>query len=273
MALLEKSLEEAISLHFSKEVKIKKWDTLEFTKSGDNFSTTVKCIEVQLDSENKCTDVDLVKTEGGGNGDNKVWKCIIKNNQEELTEFFKIFSKFAFETEVHFFTNLLPNINRELELKKMSTLNTPKYYGSSLAEGKEFILIEDLRQLKLKMSSNPRVQMNIKQSTAVLKELAKLHATSHFWLLKNNRITSTKVKNFIVNPGPIQNIFKGLLESRINAALQYLEKLPKQEKAISWLKSLSSNKTEVMNTVLGQAQAPFQSLCHGDTWTNNFLLK
>ncbi|XP_047740063.1 uncharacterized protein LOC125179036 [Hyalella azteca] len=264
------------------------------------------------------------------------FSCVAKLNSKKNCDFFKIFSKFAFENEVFFYTEILPVINSELTKASSSDLSVPMYLNSSLKPNDEVLLMEDIRQSHFRMLDK-KVGLDTPRLCLVIKELAKLHASSHILLTRykssinnnastqisttsgtqdkennlasdpNQRLTglaetgsqansvllsnrngedtrqnqvyslSEKVYRYLSSPsyisaqGPVFKILVGLVKKRIVTALDVLENESDVTAAKQWLTRTLADVPALLLTMLGNCQAEFLVLCHGDLWTNNFM--
>lgn len=238
---------------------------------------------------------------------NSSWTGIVKMNSKKDSTFFKTFSKFIFKTETEFYTTILPNLMGIFNKPEQMLVRMPKYYFSSMLNNEEVIILDDLRCEGYKMA-NKSDGLTFVQCKLAVEGLGKLHAASRLLrnklteslrnvdtnsmidsehmdhvdfvtYLSNNSSMQSKLlnlisgDNYLVTNNSIFQLFTELVSNRITRALAFLENIPRQEAATTWLRNILANVPRFLKLMLCDANSEFTVLCHGDTWTNNFMFR
>lgn len=260
--LTEEQVRRVLLADQGNEARLFSWTVKDFTEKGDNYATLVTALSV----------VFLL------NGNERTLSYVVKINPKMgLMSEIPGFSRTFFDKEVEFYCNILPSLNAELRRLDLPPLNFPKYHYSDLESHNEAIFMEDLRLKGFKMMDRKR-GLDVKHTTLIVKELARLHAASmllqaetpntdladRFPFLKKDWHNFSDDKNVDV----LENMCKGGCEM----AEVILQRYKGYDKAVAWTVKAKDSVTEIFRRHI-KREAPFEVICHGDCWNNNTLFR
>ncbi|XP_064120857.1 uncharacterized protein LOC135225483 isoform X2 [Macrobrachium nipponense] len=257
--IAEEDVKETLLCDKGEEAALISWEVVDFTKTGDNYSTFVTSIQVTYSMADEELQVSYVT---------KVNPCRKLEGFESITHA-------LFEKEVNFYLNLVPDLNSVLEEAGIETLNLPRCYHVNLDQGQERAYYEDLRERGFKMVDR-RQGLDAAHVTLVLKELAKLHAASRL-LQEKSPEESLEEKYYPtlqdwLNLGEEANeVLTPMLQGYLNHARDILKNSGGEKRILEWIESLRPNLREDMITKM--QSDTFGSICHGDCWSNNILFR
>ncbi|XP_066990495.1 uncharacterized protein [Macrobrachium rosenbergii] len=257
--ITEECVQEALEEDKGRSAQLLSWKTEDFTKKGDNYMTVVKSLKVKY------------KIDHTENEKSYVTKTLGHNTMKA----FRDITRMGFHKEAQFYSDIAPALNIQLTKVDQQPLRIPACYYTSLEYKKEVIILEDLRGQGFQMYDR-RKEMDVAHITLVLKELARLHASSYLLQSKDEHGNLADVYEFIavdwvnLNDDSIKfstELFEGFIEN----AVAILNKVGKYKQAIDWLNDLKPNVHKKIEEQLMQKIPQFSVICHGDCWNNNTL--
>ncbi|XP_068230150.1 uncharacterized protein [Palaemon carinicauda] len=259
--ITEECVKEALEEDKGRSAKLLSWKTENFTKKGDNYMTVVKSLKVKYKSDQRENEKSYV-TKTLGHNPMKAFRDI---------------TKMGFHKEAQFYSEVAPALNVQLTEVGQLPLRIPACYYTSLELKEEVIILEDLRSRGFQMYDR-RKEMDVAHITLVLKELARLHASSFLLRSNDGYENLEEVYKFItvdwinLNDESIKfsrELFEGFIEN----AVAILNKVGKYKQAIDWLNKLKPNVHTKVEEQLMQKSPQFSVICHGDCWNNNTLFR
>lgn len=251
-------LEATLAKDKGPDARLLSWAIKDFTEKGDNMATCVTSVEVKY----SLNDADhhtsyVVKL-------NPLRKGVAL---EEMTS--KIFKK-----EINFYTDILPDLNSALEKAGLSRLRVPTFYFADSTAGSEMIFFEDLRVRGFKMADR-RKGLDVAHANLVLEELAKLHAASYVLQIKTGDLTDRHPKlleDWMTSTGEEGEFVQNMMANNMNGAINLLDKIEGYDSVLQWAKRTQNTWMDLFRDLLAR-KAPFEVICHGDCWNNNFLFR
>lgn len=234
------------------------WKIVDFLKKGKNFACIVTTIEVKymLDGQN----YEVI--------------YVVKLHPCAKMESRLLFNDVIFEKETKFYNQLIPELNSVLKRSDHREIHFPKCLHASHDEGKQMIILEDLRPQGYRMHDD-RCGMDKTHATLVLRELARLHAAS--LLLQNKRPD----QDFIAQHPYIKKDWyylthanRGMLdlfENSLTFAKEILIKEEGYEKVPPWIDNIIPNIVDIFYKQLECGEP--KVVCHGDCCNNNLLFR
>ena len=245
-------------------VLVQSFSIKNFTKKGDNFISIVTSVLAHYKSS-------------GGQECEAVY--VVKLNPLEIVEVFAAQVNAFFFKEIHFYKQMVPLLNSLLDSKCVGSLAVPKYLHSVPTQNEQVIYFEDLRQSGYQMVDCQK-GFDVNHLKLVLKELAKLHASSY------SLLSSVRCRNSdpVVEFPCLQHHSKLMAESgsvfngtestiiRLTLTIEVLKSMSGYYAAIDDLHCLID---EVKCSGLPKPGVPplCEVISHGDCWSNNFLFK
>ncbi|XP_050089252.1 uncharacterized protein LOC126573301 [Anopheles aquasalis] len=233
------------------------------SREGDNYMSVIKrvvahCTIKTLDGQNHAFTISLI------------FKRQITNPQRR-----KLFRcDAAFENEITAYTSIIPVLQRLAPYK----LPYPRCLSADSDDRGERIVLKDLTTAGFSMVDR-RIGLSFTHCSAVMKELAKLHATS--LALKHGHPAQyasvcAKVREIVFCP-EAADFYTHSLETSLRGALDSLRysnrsgELDRPIKAIE--QGLSSGRLYrlMSGLVCNLADESWRVICHGDTWVNNLM--
>ncbi|KAG0728017.1 hypothetical protein GWK47_003882 [Chionoecetes opilio] len=237
------------------------WKCEDFTKKGDNYASFVTSVKVQY-REAK---------EGALKEASYVAK--IAHQMEMETKFRSIMNE-VFEKEGCCFLEILPKMNQAMRELHLDAIRTAEGYCVSLELGKEVLMVEDLRARHFKMCDRRR-GMDVLHATLVLKELGRMHAASLVVEKLGCSLTETWpviVEKWLHSEDSSMDMFIKIMAAQIEGAAMIMEKIPKYEHVVEWIRELKPRAMQIFKDALLQG-LKFSVLTHGDCWSNNVLFR
>ncbi|KAB7500015.1 hypothetical protein Anas_13176 [Armadillidium nasatum] len=236
------------------------WNIKDFTSKGDGYTSFVTSVTVKYKK-------DEIQSEAS---------YVVKLNPKRPPSPFSDMTKMMFPRETVILNDIIGAMNKHLERLFLEPLRTPKVFSSTMEDGKESFLAENLRTQGFQMHPKRQAQ-DVRHGLLVMEELGRFHASS--LLLKESispKSFEEKYENFEeFSFSPDSGFFKmfmNMIESQAEVAINFLREIPKYEKCVKWL--------QAHKQTLGQKffegytpRKPFEVLVHGDCHTNNMLFK
>ena len=184
-----------------------------------------------------------------------------------------------FRKEYSFFSEILPLLNAELSRIDETPLSVPKCFFYTDIEGEEAMYFEDLRLYQYKMYDK-RKSMDEDHSRLVVKELAKLHASSVLLFSRGSYLGKDMLETFpdLINwSDAVENsggkpVLKDLVSSFLETAAAIASRCKGYEKVAKSIRSLRKTSRDHYEEQMSTTKQ-YQVLYHGDCWTNNFLFR
>ena len=179
-----------------------------------------------------------------------------------------------FRKEIGFFTDVLSLLNSELARVGEQPLRVAKYLHGVCELGREVVYLEDLRSSGF-ISYDRKKGLDVEHVILIIHELSRLHASSVLLMSRKdyreieNKIPTLEELWFMVDDkNQMQTLFYGLMETGVNIA----ENCPGYERVHIHLKKIMNNVMETMSEDL-KFEDHLKVICHGDSWTTNFLFR
>ncbi|KAK8738207.1 hypothetical protein OTU49_004104 [Cherax quadricarinatus] len=256
----EAQVKEALRRDKGTGANLLSWSTEDFTKKGDNFMCSVKQLKLSFSQDHQSLEVSYVVKLKNAFGD-------------DLKEFMNM----SYEKECLFYSMLLPALNTELQAASLEPLRLPRYIFHSLEENEEVLILEDLSYLEFKMADRKR-GLDVAHAELVFLELARIHAASY--LLQAHLPSGSLVEEYSFLGKDWHNYSQEaelqvgkILQEDFNVTVKVLETAEGYEESAAWLKDLVVPRCLDVFEEQIKTQPPFEVLCHGDCWTNNFLFR
>lgn len=251
---VEKSLQE----YKGPSAKLESFTVKDFTKKTDNYMGFVTSISVAYSQSGKQHETSLVaKLNPASSG---------------MQTFFG--SK-AFMKEIGFYSQIIPELNKELAKLGERKLHTPRFLHAVLVEKSEIIYFDDQRNENFKMFDRMK-GMDKAHTELIINELARWHAASHFFLSR----TENRNIDIIQKYPCLQELFDSdeteekkeqgwsdFTQSTVHMAnahegYEYVAKYLKEKGQCYKLFSSQLKDTNLANVI-----------SHGDCWINNLLFR
>ncbi|KAG0720160.1 hypothetical protein GWK47_006935 [Chionoecetes opilio] len=257
----EKLLRAALKADKGDDAEMVSWEVKDFTNKGDNYACVVTS--------------GIVRYRQGDDKEREV-TYVAKCNPLRNMAAFESFTKIVFMKEAQFYQKIVPLINTELEATGQEPLRLPTWYVNHLVEGKEIIVLKDMRPDGFKMFDRLK-GMDVVHVSLVLQELARLHATSTIVQAKMSEPMEVTYDFLQKDYGDYsgaayERFFETVFASNMETVAKMAEKVGGYDTVVKWL---NSNAAQGLDMVLGclKKSPPFDVICHGDCWNNNILFK
>ncbi|KAB7499283.1 hypothetical protein Anas_04959 [Armadillidium nasatum] len=211
-----------------KNAELLSWNIKDFTKKGDGYTSFVTSVTVKYKK-------DEIQSEAS---------YVVKLNPKRPPGPMADMTKMMFPRETVILTDIIGAMNRHLERLFLEPLRTPKVFSSTMEDGKESFLAENLRTQGFQMHPKKEAQ-------------DVHHAVLEPWFGPNSSFF---------------NIFLNMIKSQSEVAINFLSEIPKYEKCVKWLQAHK----DTFGAYYFEAftpRKPFEVLVHGDCHTNNMLFK
>ncbi|XP_067644308.1 uncharacterized protein [Eurosta solidaginis] len=246
---------------------VKYWRCSAGSGQGENYMSVVKRIEVSnraFDSERESPVLE----------DSQYFSFIVKRQILSPSRRLLFRCDEAFCNEINAYTYVIPVL--EKYFINGDTVFPQCYYAGTDKKG-ELIALEDLKRRGYSMP-NRLVPFDLYHCEIVMKELAKLHATSIAAKHLNNNdfrahyrkvneiVYCAEAESFYGNllSASIEESLKSLRESNIDGSLSYSICMIEQLKAELYAKIMHS---------INNANDCVSVMCHGDLYVNNIMFK
>lgn len=251
-------VEAALAKDKGPDARLVSWAVKDFTQKGDNMATCVTSVEVTYSTD--------------AAEDRRV-SYVVKLNPQRKVEGMNMISDIM-EKEINFYTDILPDLNGALERVGVSRLRVPTFLFAQGAAGSEMIFFEDLRARGFKMADR-KLGLDAAHAHLVFKELARLHAASD--ILKKSYGDPTErhpllKKDWISSTGEERDFMQKIMTSNLEGAVKLLSKIQGYDNILQWTIQNQPRNMDLFESQLA-AEPPFQVICHGDCWSNNFLFR
>ncbi|CAL4144096.1 unnamed protein product, partial [Meganyctiphanes norvegica] len=255
--LNDSAVQAALTADQGEDAKLESWENVPFTNKGDNFASFVTSIQVKFKKGDQNRQISYVV---------KLNHCYPKL----LPDWPDLVPR-LFEKEGKFYLEVLPELNRFMTESGQKLLPFPKCYYAQYDEGKEIVILEDLRPKQFKMTDR-RKGMDLQHATLVIQGLGRLHAASSL-LLKKYSIDDLKSRYpFIFKENWDQKVIEDMMAPAITNGKEMLIKIGGHEKAVSWLDKQLSEIYGFFKMNYASSP-PFNAICHGDCWNNNIIFR
>ncbi|KAK7082820.1 hypothetical protein SK128_022979 [Halocaridina rubra] len=250
----------ALEADKGKDAKLISWNTVDFTKKGDNFISYVTSVRVKYFLNNAEQHVIYV----------------VKLNPLRDFEAFEEFTTKMFVKEIDFYRNFLPELNSVLESLKLPPLRLPKCFHATKEPGKELIILEDLRSSGFTMAKRQK-GLDYRHVLLVIKELARLHASSVFLQKKYAKQDLTERHPFLrlewsSSASKESKQFNMIMAKSNENIISMLNHIGGYQKAVNWITKHKNRFVDIVQDMIKRAP-PFDVVCHGDIWNNNILFR
>ncbi|XP_066976203.1 uncharacterized protein [Macrobrachium rosenbergii] len=258
--ITDENIQAALKNAEGSDAQLISWSLQDFPTKGDNYTHIVTSVEVKY----HLNDVESTNS------------FIAKLGIPQPTVALHDSIHFAFVKETEVYQELIPLLNTEMTSLGLKPLRVPKCYYAACGPEKEVIYLQDLRCCGFQIYSRQKV-FDRAHTTLVLKELAKLHASSLLLQVTDGyedleaKFSILHKDCFDITKETIQ-LSKIILNRYIEKTLAVLRDIGNYEKAVDWLESLKPRAFELMMKQLNY-NTRFAVVCHGDCWNNNMLFR
>ena len=256
-------VEQALFADEGPTAKLISFQMRNFTSKSDNYACIVSSVELIFEKD----------------GETRETSYVVKLNPLRPVPMMEKMAALLFEKEIGFYREILPLLNKELERLEHSTLRMPKYLHSVSRAKEEVIFLEDMRRRGFKRL-NPKVGMDRNHTLLIIKELARLHATSAVLMNTEEFKRDSLEKKFPfleeaftkMMDDPDGDMMNFWMVEAMTTSAEIAERNKGYEYAGKFLRYLIPNCSDVMKNAL-TTDEPFVTICHGDCWNNNFLYR
>jgi len=242
------------------EAKLVSFKVVDFTAKGDNYVSLVTSVVVDY-----CLGDEQVKEV----------TYVVKCNPQMTMETMGDSVAFVFEKETIFYEQILPELNSVLKSLELPKLSVPQMFYSSAEPKRDLIFLEDMRKKGFKMHDRKK-GLDMEHATLVIKELARLHASSKILFERAGKDIALKkygLNEKVYDKFPqLDDMYTEWFKSSFVSISDTLAETEGYEKASKSLKALAPQ----AYSLLLQGMKPveqFAAICHGDCWSNNLLFR
>lgn len=237
------------------------WALKDFTKKDDNLTSVVKVIDVEYSLQGAETQTSSYVV--------KINPSLKENEYESFTH--QIFTK-----ESSFLRDLAPKLSSLVGAAGQRPLAFPAHLFSRMDEGREFIIMEDLRRRGFR-SRNRLQSLDVAHTTLVMQELARIHAASFLLQARQPTRKLADAYEFLKADwanftGEKRATFQTMFSDCMADAMTILENVGGYEKVTEWMERSQASCMDVMEAQVSK-DYPFEVLCHGDLWTCNLMFR
>ncbi|ROT71080.1 hypothetical protein C7M84_010599 [Penaeus vannamei] len=237
------------------------WALKDFTKKDDNLTSVVKVIDVEYSLQGAETQTSSYVV--------KINPSLKENEYESFTH--QIFTK-----ESSFLRDLAPKLSSLVAAAGQRPLAFPAHLFSRMDEGREFIIMEDLRRRGFR-TRNRLQSLDVAHTTLVMQELARIHAASFLLQARQPTRKLADAYEFLKADwanftGEKRATFQTMFSDCMADAMTILENVGGYEKVTEWMERSQASCMDVMEAQVSK-DYPFEVLCHGDLWTCNLMFR
>lgn len=236
---------------------LKSFKIVNFTSVGDNWASLVTSVVVEYELGSKPCEVTYV----------------VKVNPCRPGTWSKVVD-IIFNTEMTFFSRIVPLINKVLSDSNKEPLKVAKFYHAVDTAGEQIIYLEDLRASGFKMHSRQNT-MDKAHIDLILAELGRLHGASSIMFSENKNLRQ-ELAFLNENHAKVHAIFKqenlDLFGNAARNVASLMSKVPDYEYVSKFLFAKAETINEDFIDLM-KADEPFNTLSHGDSWNNNILFR
>ncbi|PSN47055.1 hypothetical protein C0J52_09363 [Blattella germanica] len=173
-----------------------------------------------------------------------------------------------FQNEYELYKNITPalrNLLKEAFPDEKELISADCYYACD-----DFLVLENLLDFEMK---NRRVGLDLQQCLLVIRTLAKFHVASAVLHERNPRVFDKVDKGYFEKPSlqvPMENLIRGMSLTMAEEMKTWDEEW---HKYIPKLELLAQTSKYSVRKVYARNDSEFNSLVHGDLWTNNILIR
>uniref|UniRef100_A0A0P4VVZ1 CHK kinase-like domain-containing protein n=1 Tax=Scylla olivacea TaxID=85551 RepID=A0A0P4VVZ1_SCYOL len=184
------------------------------------------------------------------------------------------FQSLIFVQESRFYQEVIPALSSVLEEVKEKPLSFPKCYYISLQEGKEVLILENLKA-KGYLMKDKALGLDLAHTCLVMKALGKLHAAS---FLLQTKLTEDITEKFDFYKKEWTHAFNwgsdwgGFMDKFLKTGLTMFKEMGDCEKVTAWLRRVKPEVWPRYKQML-ERKAPFDVITHGDPWINNMFFR
>ena len=258
-------VETAVQKDKGNDFKLLSFEVRDFTKEGDNYLSFVTSV--------------LSQVENAKTGEKEEISYIAKLNPCKSSQSSDKSTNKMFLHECKILTHVIPLFNSVLLEQGEKPLAIPTCLYASCEEGKEILILNDLRKAGFKMMDG-KEEIKITHKELVMKELAMLHAASYVSEHKNDAIPLDKKFSFLEKTpisvdSEMAKSYASLIDSQIECTIKVLQKIKGYTHAIDILKKLRNRSLEIYFRYFEvlPIDNKFRSFCHEDCWKNNLLFR
>ncbi|KAL7648271.1 UNVERIFIED_CONTAM: hypothetical protein RMT77_000177 [Armadillidium vulgare] len=258
--ITEDLVKETLQNDRGKNAELLSWELKDFTNKGDGFMSVITSILIKFKEYGEMFEKSYVA---------KLNPLRPNSSLTDLTEG-------TFYHEITILSNVIEDMNKELETLGLSQIKTTKIYSKNQEKEKEGFISENLRTQGFVLHDRMKGQ-DLNHALLVVEELGRFHASS--LLLEETIAPKTFLETYDNFEEPYLKVnspsfkpFDVILASQAEGAIKFLKSLPKYEKCVNWLKTNGPSFGKIYLEAF-IPNKPFDVLVHGDSWTNNMLFK
>ena len=234
------------------------WNTESFTEKGDNYICLVICVTVSYMCNNDIKETSYIV---------KLNPCSSVIPLENM--FHEVFKK-----EGCFYFDLVPKLNQIFQNSGQQHLKVPKTLVLEMETDKECMFMEDLRLSGFRKHDRLK-GLDVIHTILALKEFARLHAVSMLlnfqdpsrgWLEKYPYL-----ENLLETSSGMRHVFD-MFFGFVYGVADVADELQGYEAVSVWIKNMLPRIYDKWIQDISEESA-FLTVCHGDSWVNNFLFK
>ncbi|XP_042243293.1 uncharacterized protein LOC121880201 [Homarus americanus] len=254
----DEKIQAALTADKGPGAKLVSWQVKDFTKKGDNYACIVTSVIVQYTLE----------------GAQHETTYVAKIGRDMQVASLKTMFRQMFVREGKCLGEILPRINEVMRKIGRREISVAKCFHCCLDEGKEILLMEDLRARSFRMFDRQR-GMDAAHATLVLQELGRLHAAS---ILLDKTLPShdfTKTWTCLTDDWTTDDenkMFKTMTDHQLDGAAMIMKKIPNYERVVRWIEGIKETAVDIMKQSF-RSEDGEGVLLHGDCWNNNVLFR
>ncbi|MPC84385.1 hypothetical protein E2C01_079123 [Portunus trituberculatus] len=212
-----------------------------------------------------------VKFEAAGKEEEVCYAAKLSNTREiQPDDFYTL----IFVKESRFYQEVIPTLSFILEEVKEKPPSFPKCYYISFQEGKEVLILENLKA-KGYLMKDKAIGLDLAHTCLVMKMLGKLHAASFLLQVKLSEDITEKFDFYKKEWTHAFNLgcdWGGFMDKFLETGLIMFEEMEDCEKVMAWLRRVKPEVWTRYDQML-QRKAPFDVISHGDPWINNMFFR
>lgn len=256
--ITEEGVKTALKNQCGNDADLLTWKIHDFTQRGDNYASVVSSVLVAYTKNSKRQWTSFIV---------KISPCggMMAMNDGIANMFRK---------ESHFYSKIIPALNKELIAAGQPGLKVPKCYHFNLNKDEEIIFLEDLRDEGFKMTDKKK-GLDAAHLNLVLQELGRMHAASI--LLKGTKSREQLLaeypclkEEFLNEEQSKTEMMRGFAKGVTEGGSHLIEDIDGYKEVAKIISGF-----DFWEIILKQMEStpPFEVICHGDCWVNNVLFK
>lgn len=234
------------------------FEVKDFTKIGDQHASYITGVGVQYKTDDKLETANyVVKLNHNPPG---LWRQVLN---------------LIFDTEITFFSEILPLLNENLAAVNELPLRAPRCLHFVRTIDQQALYFDDLRPVGFKL--HPRQNtMDKAHINLILTELARLHSASVL-LMKSDKNFFNKYSKLDANykslmTSHLKDSSLGFFSKGLEGVAKTIDQVPNYEYVAEFLKKKVTTVNDEIFELM-QTKEPFLTLSHGDCWNSNMMFR